>query len=190
MKLCSKCKLPKDGTNRSWCKKCFAQYVKDRNHRLGVNKTFAPIYESLEHRFWSKVKRGTLEECWEFLASRDKAGYGTFGIGRGKSFRAHRVCWEITNGKIPLGKHVLHKCDNPSCCNPEHLFLGTNSDNVRDKVLKNRQTSKLTPEMVREIRMLSNDGERSFVIAQRFQISPQTVCDILKGRRWKHLKKP
>jgi len=87
-------------------------------------------------RFWSKVD--TSGECWNWTASTDHDGYGYFAIGL-KTAKSHRVSWEISNGPIPAGMHVLHKCDNPRCVRPSHLFLGTNSDNMSDKVTKRRQ---------------------------------------------------
>lgn len=75
--------------------------------------------------------------CIEWIASRDGCGYGMFRFG-GRSQRAHRVAWILTFGGIPDGLQVLHKCDNPPCVNPDHLFLGTNHDNVLDAVAKGR----------------------------------------------------
>jgi len=93
-------------------------------------------------RFFRKVdKTGS---CWNWLAGKDKDGYGKIKIAR-KDLRAHRVSWEIHNGIIPGGLLVLHRCDNPSCVNPSHLFLGTALDNNRDRDAKGRNGwSKIT----------------------------------------------
>jgi hypothetical protein len=99
-----------------------------------------PIPASVLNRFWAKVnKDGPIHEehgqCWNWLGGLT-FGYGNFcALGEG---RAHRVSYIIHNGKIPKGLFVLHKCDNPSCVNPKHLFLGTQKDNVADCVTKGR----------------------------------------------------
>lgn len=117
-------------------------------------------------------------------------GYGTVSIN-GRSMRAHRVAWENVNGKIPKGLHVLHRCDMPPCINPEHLFLGTDADNARDKVNKNRSNkgtkhplNKLTENQVMEIR--SSSGTQ-VSIARRYGIDQAHVSQIKLRKRWKHL---
>lgn len=78
-----------------------------------------------------------LTECWVWKGARGGKGYGSKMI-RGKAYRTHRLAWEWVNGPIPDGMMVLHRCDNPPCCNPNHLFIGTNTDNMRDMVAKGR----------------------------------------------------
>src|SRR3990167_3261212 len=95
-------------------------------------------------RFWSKVEK--TEKCWIWIRGRDKDGYGHFSIGNRENNRpvpAHRVAWQLTNGEIPKGLFVLHKCDNPPCVRPDHLFLGDVKDNAIDMVLKGRQATGL-----------------------------------------------
>lgn len=95
-----------------------------------------------EERFWSKVDRsGGPDSCWPWLAGRMRAGYGNFWMD-GHEKLAHRVAWELTNGPIPIGLCVLHRCDNAPCQNPIHLWLGTKADNSRDMVSKGRHTSR------------------------------------------------
>jgi len=94
-------------------------------------------------RFWSHVKRTfSTKDCWLWAAKHDKDGYGRFSTGtyrHQKWHRAHRFALELETGKpVPAGLSVLHRCDNPACCNPHHLFTGTQADNMRDCVSKGR----------------------------------------------------
>lgn len=92
------------------------------------------------HRFWSKVKQGPPDLCWEWQASRNNKGYGEIGRLSNELGRqyAHRISWCIHHGEIPPKAWVLHQCDNPACVNPHHLFLGNNSLNQKDCYLKGR----------------------------------------------------
>ena len=138
-------------------------------------------------RFWSKVDRsGGSASCWPWLGYRNPRGYGVTG-GR----LAHRIAWALTHGSIPPGMHVCHDCpggDNPACCNPAHLFLGTPQENGRDAAIKRRRPRKLTPRMVLEIRRLGAEGWTQRAIAARFEISPSLVHDIRAGRKWAHVQ--
>lgn len=89
-------------------------------------------------RFWSKVNK--TKSCWEWIACVNEAGYGMIGTTGKKIDRAHRVSYRIHFGEIPERMFVCHKCDNPRCVNPEHLFIGTNQDNVNDMILKKRNS--------------------------------------------------
>jgi hypothetical protein len=102
----------------------------------------------LVDRFWAKVTIGPT--CWEWTGAMSSTGYGRMTRGgRGEGWvRAHRVAWELANGPVPDGLHVLHHCDNRSCVNPEHLFIGTRSDNMRDAMQKGR----LKPHIARAAR--------------------------------------
>jgi len=100
-------------------------------------------------RFWEKVKKTA--DCWEWTGSKGHFGHGHIG-DKGIMYKAHRLSWEFKYGKIPNGLHCLHKCDNPSCVNPKHLYLGTHQNNMNDMVSKNRQSAKLTPKQVIKLR--------------------------------------
>jgi hypothetical protein len=96
-------------------------------------------------RFWGKVdKSGGEDACWNWIWGKNEHGYGVFSTApEHKSILAHRFAWLITNGEIQNGLCVLHRCDNPPCCNPAHLFLGTRRDNVYDMHMKGRARSKV-----------------------------------------------
>ena len=101
-----------------------------------------PPTNTIEDRFWSKVRKD--DGCWEWTASVNRRCYGWFHFGgkvERKALKAHRVSWELHNGPIPEGLWVLHKCDNPRCVRPDHLFLGDRTDNMRDCAAKGRVTN-------------------------------------------------
>lgn len=99
-------------------------------------KEINPSAKDIE-RFWSKVDKKGEDECWEWKASKSKSGYGDFWLN-GKNVRANRAAWVIANGSIENGLCACHKCDNPGCCNPSHLFLATSEENTLDRHLKGR----------------------------------------------------
>lgn len=92
-----------------------------------------PTPKNSEELFWRNVDKRGPDECWEWKRARNSSGYGRLG-----STAAHRVAWHLTNGQIPDGMYICHHCDNPPCCNPAHLFCGTQTDNMQDAKAKNR----------------------------------------------------
>jgi hypothetical protein len=143
-------------------------------------------------RFWEKVDIRGPDDCWEWAAAKQRAGYGRFLVNK-KVHNAHRVAWAIAHGYIPQGMLVCHTCDNPGCVNQEHLFLGTDADNAADKVQKGRQSkgedlpqSILTEKDVIEIRSLIGVLPQ-YVIAERFDCSKATVSEIKTRKRWMHI---
>jgi len=101
-------------------------------------------------RFWAKIRK---EEggCWAWMAAKGNKGYGAFGIG-GSTFKAHRIAFILSGGVIPSGRCLLHSCDNPPCCNPDHLTVGTKADNNADMIRKGRKRSGATKTPVKECR--------------------------------------
>lgn len=96
------------------------------------------LTESSIKRFWKKVDKKSDEKCWNWIACKNKQGYGRIGIAASECVNAHRFSWVLHYGQIPQGLFICHKCDNPSCVNPKHLFTGTRQDNTNDMVLKKR----------------------------------------------------
>lgn len=141
--------------------------------------------------FWRKVLKGP--GCWEWTASKKPFGYGQLNV-LGKMVNAHKFAWELVRGKVPEGLVVRHKCDNPSCCNPDHMEIGTQFDNTRDSLARGRIKSgdkhynrKLTGEQVRQIREDFRAGLRFHVLAARYGVSDSTISDAVKRKTWKHI---
>jgi len=147
---------------------------------------------TLAERFWSKVDRSGESECWPWTGAKNTDGYGIIR-GDVSLARAHRVAWELVNGSIPDGMEVCHRCDNPSCCNPAHGFLGTQSDNMHDAAMKgrvahseNHWNSKLTwPEVQVARKMYATGRVRVCHLSEVLGISEGTVRHFLCGRTWK-----
>lgn len=138
--------------------------------------------------------------CLLWTGHKDKTGYGRcMAVFARRIHFAHRMSWYLAHGPFDLRMRVLHKCDRPSCVNPDHLFLGTQADNVADMVAKGRQRtvpkfgednhlSKLTENQIREIRRMKADGVCSQAeIARRFGVSPMTISRAVRGESWSHL---
>lgn len=153
-----------------------------------------PPYVPVPIRFWSKVNippDRNRNDCWEWIGSLDPKGYGSFGI-QGRTRKAHRVAYELHHAtEIPSGMHVCHSCDNPKCCNPSHLWLGTNADNHRDMAKKGRAgirrgednvSHKFTDGQIEQVFALRAEGLKQREIAERLQISRGYISSILRGR--------
>lgn len=138
-------------------------------------------------RFWSKVDVGLEDECWEWKAFKHPQGYGLFKWN-GVAEYAHQVAWALTVEPLPPKVCVLHKCNNPGCVNPKHLYIGTHTDNARDRRGAGRQPSKLSADEVREMRRLYESGEYSISqLGRAYNISSSAADAAIKGRTWKHV---
>lgn len=153
----------------------------------------------LAERFWPKVDAKGPDECWLWRASLSVSGYGRIGLGgkRGRVEIASRVSWELSRGPIPEGLAVLHRCYNPACVNPAHLFLGTQADNVRDMYAKQRGNrpkgedhccARFTTEQVIALRETYATGGVSMrELAQRHGVSHRAIGRIVRRVTWVHL---
>ena len=148
---------------------------------------------TVEQRFWSNVRRRADDECWPWKDSPDTTHYGMISV-ESHATKAHRLAWQLLRGPIPDGLQVLHSCDNPPCCNPAHLFLGTPKINDADKRAKGRAPScrgeqnghaQLTWEDVEQIRMIYRGGGVSQRrLAHAYCMSSAAIQAILTERRW------
>jgi hypothetical protein len=178
------------------CAYCGKQLRKEpyygRSARSYCNRDCQKADRSLERRFWRNVQCN-IGGCWVWTGDSVLQNYGVIYYQK-KSWRTSRLIWTMMHGSIPDGLFVCHKCDNPRCVNPAHLFLGTHDDNVADKVAKSRQArgegfgrSKLTDDAVREIRSLYASGVNSVEIGKRFGIDKSTAWAVIKRVTWKHV---
>ena len=150
--------------------------------------------EAQQRSFWYRVAKASSDSCWEWVGSRS-AGRGNLGIN-GLVYLASRVAYLLSSGVQPGSKCVCHSCDNPVCCNPHHLFLGTHLENMLDRDKKHRRTApagssnsnaKLTDAQVRAIRKL-RFSLTQVQLATKFGVKQPTISDILIGKTWKSLK--
>lgn len=167
----------------------------------------AKRFPSTEERFWGKVDKSTTPDgCWPWTGGCFAQGYGQFTVNT-RPVKAHRYAWLITNGSISDNLFVCRHCDNPRCCRPDHLFLGTAKDNTQDSIRKGRAfigrrgasqhldryrrgeenaNAKLTTRDVLKIRQLEGKNTSTELAAQ-FNVSNALICAILKRRAWRHI---
>jgi hypothetical protein len=159
-----------------------------------ANRDLRPLAD----RFWEKVERRGTSDCWPWVGKVTTAGYGQISRGRNADglVGAHRLAYELSNGTIPDGLIIRHRCDNRICVNPGHLEVGTHLDNMRDRAQRGRTAqhrgvdhpqARLTEDDVLEIRRLAAVRTPQKVIAARYGVSQRTVSDIALRRRWRHV---
>lgn len=188
------------------CPECSVPFRVELNRALANRGEFCSrkcqrLANLPEKRFWKKVNKDgqvpvhvpELGPCWVWICSVDELWYGFFRVSNHESMRkAHRASWIMAHGD-PGTLLVLHKCDNPSCVRPDHLFLGTNQDNCDDKFRKGREGNlfgssaphaKLTEEQVRFIR---SSTDRPCALARRFNVGNSTIWNVLRRNSWKRI---
>ena len=156
-----------------------------------------PIPRPAADRFWAMVLMIPFHDCWEWIGPVSQNGYGNFSRGRKREgcVRAHRFSWELHNGLIPDGMMVCHRCDNPTCVRPDHLFLGTIAENNRDCARKGRTYTgprpwhaKLTIAEVKEIRLLHASGQSMCSIGRQYGVTRGNIRAIIHRRTWQHVE--
>jgi len=162
-----------------------------KKHNIKSRKS-GGVKQSIDKRFGRYVNKDNQNGCWIWTGAKFNNGYGAID-GNG----SHRLSWELHNGPIPKDLCVCHKCDNPSCVNPEHLFLGTQKDNIQDMIKKGRRGdikgekhphSKLTEEKVRKIRDLYEIKDYTMnELADMYAVNQKTIWELLHKITWKHV---
>jgi len=122
--------------------------------------------------------------CWEWSRGKDWNGYGLVRVNK-KTRYVHRLSFELANGQIQTGMDICHKCDNPKCCNPDHLFAGTEKQNTRDAAIKGRMRSKLTNTDRDAISKLRSNGMTQSAIAKIYGVNQSTISDVLNTAKWR-----
>ena len=149
--------------------------------------------KTLAERFFDKVQIGADNDCWPWTGAKYIDGYGSIWY-QGQNRKATRILFLIFGKFLPGELSILHKCDNPPCMNPRHLFTGTRADNCRDMGRKGRASrgseqwnSKLKEEDIPRIRALRAKGKFYKEIAVKFNVHPVTIGDIFRSTTWKHI---
>jgi hypothetical protein len=165
---------------------------KGTTHRIIRGTDFINTSKNL---FFKNIKVAVNEnDCLEWIGF-ERNGYGRFRVNK-KIVSAHRYSYELYKGKIPYGLLVLHKCDNPKCVNPDHLWAGTYNDNNKDRVRKGRHVTldcekngkaKLTNKQVKQIKMKLKNKEKGIDIAREFSVSPHAISKINTGKHWRRI---
>lgn len=193
------CRYENQTIARFCCKKCWYDWNSKNLSSFNddrfkwENASEEEKLERLKKNFFDKVI--VKDGCWDWKGVTDKNGYGLMPSGKSKQSRACRISWRIHNGEIPPKIIVCHKCDNPKCCNPEHLFLGTPKDNSQDMAKKLRSTvgsknknSKLKEEDIPKIRKLIEIGVTNTRIAKDFGVSRDIISCIKRNITWRHVE--
>lgn len=208
-KACTACHVVKSLTDfyreakhadghRSVCKQCDAQRHQRRTKRLveahgRIYRPLKKIREPLTRNNLSEFTSVDASGCWNWILRLNDDGYGKKTLD-GKKRSAHVIVWILFNGDLPKGKCVLHKCDNRRCVNPDHLFVGTQLDNIQDMKEKGRARkgvthfwAKINPAIVANMRSDRASGQTFKSIAEKYGVDEKTAWHAIKGRTWRHV---
>ncbi|MCY7391790.1 MAG: HNH endonuclease [Leptolyngbyaceae cyanobacterium CAN_BIN12] len=185
--MLSKGEIPNRQTVRHLC-----------SNMLCCNANHLVLTSEIEQRFWRKVRKlppsNLNSGCWEWIGCIETNGYGTFVIEHQTKVAAHRFSLAMATNRTELTLLACHKCDNPTCVNPDHLYWGTSAENNQDRADRNRtakgtqiNTNKLSESQVREIRELLKGSISIRGIAKDYGVSHSTIARIRDGKIWKHL---
>ena len=161
-------------------------------------RAMGPRPKKLSERFWPKVKR-TSRGCWSWTGAKTKGGYGVLILTNGTHTTAHRVAWLVAFGPIRPGLYVLHRCDNPGCVNPDHLWIGTQKANILDMMAKGRHrtydhrgekspSAKLTDAEVIRARQAVRRGRSLDSLAKALGVTKKTIRRAVTGKTFTHLR--
>lgn len=186
-KICETCGIEFSKTNscsrKEWDKRKFCSHkCADFNNRNFIEDV------------WKYINKKSEDECWEWMGGFDGKGYGRIYFEH-KRRGAHRVVYELTYGKIQNELYVCHKCNNPICCNPKHLYLGTQKDNLKQMIEDGRShvgekhgLAKLTEEDVLKIRKMYSTGKYTLkTLGETFKTCFQNISDIINRKHWRHI---
>lgn len=171
----------------------YAHGICNKHYQEALRESRKAIKPTTEERFWAKVQKAPGDDCWLWTAHKDPIGRGRFNMGR--EMFASRASWTLANGEIPEGMCICHRCDNPSCVRPDHLFLGTHQENMRDRDAKGRgnqakgtahSRARLTLEQVGDIRYLRRNTSLSLSeIGSLYGVTGEHVSGIARGKVWR-----
>lgn len=171
---------------------CNKHYIRLRTHGDPTYE-YVPTARPVPERFWEKVDKRDVGDCWEWQGTLCSKGYGVIDIG-GRQHKAHRISYQLNIGHLPDELFVCHHCDNPRCVNPNHLYAGTVHDNGRDMASRRRSMwgernshARITSEVALEILDRHREGESVPELMARFDVSRSLVRHLVSRRRWVYL---
>lgn len=175
-----------------------AQFLSDTTTNTKISRGRKFTRKSVAERYWKYVENSNKSDCWNWLGHKDKLGYGRLNVFFGdnqKPILAHRIALALSGIDVPQHKCVLHECDNPSCCNPNHLRLGSKHDNNSDMRIKKRSArgeingkAVLSNDDAIAIKDALNAGIIGRQLAKQYNVSESTISSIKHGTRWIYLE--